>query len=106
MMLNVLDRIDPSQSAPDEHSFSLSEYLTDAAQIHHERASFDHAFYRKAVREVRRLRIASVSFLRRHFRLDYPQAVQYIHYMEADGIIRRTAHRACDSRQGWRYEVL
>jgi DNA segregation ATPase FtsK/SpoIIIE-like protein len=106
MMFNVLDHIDAPEITLDERRFYLSEYLTDAAFIHRETAHFDRALYREAVREVRRLRIASVSFLRRHLKLDYPQAVRFVGCMEADGIIRRTEHRSRDSRRGWRYEVL
>ncbi len=90
----------------EDRRFYLSEYLTDVARIHREAAHYDQRLYQQAVREVRRLRVASVSFLRRHLRLDYPQAVQFIRYMEADGIIRRTDHRGRDSRRGWRYEVI
>jgi DNA segregation ATPase FtsK/SpoIIIE-like protein len=104
--LNVLAHIEVPETTRDSRHFYLSEYLSDAARIHHEVAHFDRARYREAVREVRRLRVASVSFLRRHLRLDYPQAVRFIHCMEADGIIRRTDHRSRDTHRGWRYEVV
>ncbi|HLV35454.1 MAG TPA: DNA translocase FtsK [Spirillospora sp.] len=104
--LNILAPIEVPGTTPDSRHFYLSEYLSDTARIHHEVAHFDLARYREAVHEVRRLRVASVDFLRRHLRLDYPQAVRFIHCMEADGIIQRTDHRSRDTRRGWRYEVV
>lgn len=86
--------------------YLLSEYLSDAARLHHESARLDGAVYHAAVSEVRRLRVASVSFLRRQLRLDYPQAVRVIQRMEADGIIQRTLYRSREARRGWRYEVV
>lgn len=106
MTLNVLTHIEAQPHADDWRDFHLSEYLSDSTRIHHETAHFDRALYRDAVREVRRLRVASVNFLRRQLKLDYPQAVYFIQRMEAERIIQRTDYRSRDSRQGWRYEVL
>ncbi len=101
--MNVLADIAASISTPDFH---LSEYLSDAARIHHERTEANPALYHHAVNEVRRLRVASVHFLRRHLRIEFTQAAYFIACMEADGVIRRTAHRSRDARRGWRYEVV
>jgi DNA segregation ATPase FtsK/SpoIIIE-like protein len=101
--MNVLADIPASSISRDFH---LSEYLSDTARIHHETAHFDPALYDKAITEVRRLRVASVYFLRRHLRIEYAQAAYLIACMEADGIIRRTEHRSRDTRRGWRYEVV
>ena len=101
--MNVLADI-PAQSTSRE--FHLSEYLSDAARIHHETAQFDRALYYKAVDEVRRLRVASIHFLRRHLHIEFTQAAYFIACMEADGVIRRTEHRSRETRRGWRYEVI
>lgn len=106
MTLNVLTPIETQPQADEMRDFHLSEHLSDAARIHHETARFDRALYREAVREVRRLRVASVNFLRRQLRLDYPQAVYFIQRMEAERIIQRTDYRSRDSQRGWRYEVV
>jgi DNA segregation ATPase FtsK/SpoIIIE-like protein len=104
MLTNVLAK---TVSTPhDQPDFFLSEHLSDTARLHHERTYFDAVRYREAVREVRRLQIASVDFLRRQLRLDYPQALAFVQHMEAEGIIRRTAHRSREARRGWRYEVV
>jgi DNA segregation ATPase FtsK/SpoIIIE-like protein len=101
--MNLTAKITARAPTPD---FLLSEHLSDAARIHHETARFDPALYHHAVDEVRRLRVASVHFLRRHLRIEFAQAVYFVACMEADGIIRRTAHRSRDARRGWRYEVV
>ncbi|MBZ0299492.1 MAG: hypothetical protein K8J31_07130 [Anaerolineae bacterium] len=105
MALNVLTHLEDHDAARDSRAFYLSEYLSRAERIHRETAQFDRSRYREAVREVRRLRVASVNFLRRHLNLDFPQAAHFIDRMEADGIIRRTDYRSRDARRGWRYEV-
>ena len=105
MVLNVLTRI----QAPNPHGapdFVLSEYLSDAAHIHHETAHIAGSLYADAIAEVQRLRIASPAFLRRHLKIDYAQAMALIDHMEADGLIRRTTYRSRDSRRGWRWEVV
>jgi DNA segregation ATPase FtsK/SpoIIIE-like protein len=94
----------PAQTT--SRDFHLSEHLSDAARIHHERAHFDPALYDRAVEEVRRLRVASIYFLRRHLRIEYTQAAYFIICMETDGIIRRADYRSRDARRGWRYEVV
>ena len=104
MLTNVLTPSEPTTH--DDRDFYLSEHLSDVARLHHEITHFDVALYQQAVREVQRLNIASVDFLRRQLKLDYPQAVQFIAQMEADDIIERTVHRGRDSRRGWRYEVV
>jgi hypothetical protein len=106
MTENVLAHIDAAATRDDSRSFYLSEFLTDAARIHQETAQFDRLLYRDAVCEVRRLRVASVNFLRRHLKLEYAQAVYFIYRMEREGVIQRTDHRGRDSRHGWRYEVI
>jgi DNA segregation ATPase FtsK/SpoIIIE-like protein len=105
MLVNVLNQIESAQQR--QHGpYLFSEYLTDAARIHHEPAYVDAALYLDAVEIVNRLGIVSVDFLRRQFKLAYPQAMTLVRLMEDDGIIRRTDHRSCDQRQGWRYEVV
>ena len=106
MVLNVLTHIEESPDIHDAPDFVLSEYLSDAARIHHETAQVTDALYEAAVAEVRRLQIASPAFLRRQLKLDYAQATALIVRMEAAGVIRRTTHRSRDSRRGWRYEVV
>ena len=104
MVTNVLTHIEATTQTATR--FLLSEYLTDVAHIHHEPVRIDKTLYAEAVDEVYRLGIVSVDFLRRQLKLAYPQAIQIVQQMEDDGLIRRTDHRSCDQRQGWRYEVL
>ncbi len=104
MLTNVLTQ--PETTTQPQPDFYLSEHLSEVSRLHHETTHFDPILYQQAVQEVRRLNIASVDFLRRQLKLDYPQAVQFIEQMEGEGIIRRTDHRGRDSRRGWRYEVI